>query len=546
MDPERDRRQIPRAKAPAFDRSRGAAALVALGILLSRFSGLVRQVMMARYLGTSVAADAFNAAFRIPNLLQNLFGEGVLSASFIPEYAGLLGRNEEEQATHLAGAVLGMLALITSIIVLLGVLGAPFLVALIANGFTGEKRELTIRLTRILFPGAGLLVFSAWCLGVLNSHRKFFMSYAAPVLWNVAMVAALIGFHGGRSQVELAVILAIASVVGSALQCSVQLPLVLVLARGIRLRITSAAQSVRNVFRNFIPAFIGRGVVQLSAYVDAWLASYLGNGAVSSFTYAQTIYVLPVSLFGMAVSAAELPAMSRAVGTDAEIAAYLRSRLNAGLERIAFFIVPSAIALFALGDLIGYLLLQSGVWHKSDTIWVWQILAGSAIGLLASTMGRLYSSTFYALRDTRTPLRFAVIRVVLTTGLGYFAALVLPGMLGIDPKWGAAGLTATAGIAGWIEFLLLRHALTKRIGATGLSKVMALRLWIAAALAAGAPWLFKLLGYSVQPKLVSFALLTVYALLYFAFTAAQGIPEAREMSGRLSRLIKRPGKTAAQ
>jgi len=222
-----ERRQTPRTKGPAFERGRGAAVLVALGILLSRFTGLIRQVMMARYLGTSVAADAFNAAFRIPNLLQNLFGEGVLSASFIPEYAGLLGREETDEATHLAGAVAGMLALVTSLIVLAGVLGAPFLVALIANGFIGEKRELTIRLTRILFPGAGLLVFSAWCLGILNSHRRFFMSYAAPVLWNVAMVASLILFHDGRSQVELAVILAIASVVGSALQVAVQLPLVL-------------------------------------------------------------------------------------------------------------------------------------------------------------------------------------------------------------------------------------------------------------------------------------------------------------------------------
>lgn len=535
----------PQPEVPVVDRSRGAAALVALGILLSRVTGLIRQVMMARYLGTSIAADAFNAAFRIPNLLQNLFGEGVLSASFIPEYAGLLGRGEDEEATHLAGAVAGMLALVTSLIVLAGVLGAPYLVALIANGFTGEKRELTVRLTRILFPGAGLLVFSAWCLGVLNSHRKFFMSYAAPVLWNVAMVAALIGFHSGRSQVQLAVILAVASVVGSAMQCAVQLPLVLKLAKGVRFRLTAASQSVRNVFSNFLPAFVGRGVVQLSAYVDAWLASYLGNGAVSSFTYAQTIYVLPVSLFGMAISAAELPAMSSAVGTDAEIAAHLRTRLNAGLERIAFFIVPSAIALFALGDLIVYLLLQSGVWHQRDTIWVWQILAGSAIGLLASTMGRLYSSTFYALRDTRTPLKFAAIRVLLTTVLGYIAALILPGALGIDPKLGAAGLTASAGFAGWIEFLLLRHGLRKRIGDTGLSKVMAAKLWVAAILAASVPWTFKLLGHNVQPKLVSLALLLIYGGLYLLLTTLQGIPEARILTNRLVRLVARRAKPAA-
>lgn len=530
---------------PVFEKSRGAAALVALGILLSRFTGLIRQVMMARYLGTSIAADAFNAAFRIPNLLQNLFGEGVLSASFIPEYAGLLGRGKKDDATHLAGAVAGMLALVTSVIVLAGVLGAPYLVALIANGFTGEKRELTVRLTRILFPGAGLLVFSAWCLGVLNSHRRFFMSYAAPVLWNVAMVAALIGFHSGRSQVQLAVILAVASVVGSAMQCAVQLPMVLALARGVRLRLTAASQSVRNVFRNFLPAFVGRGVVQLSAYVDAWLASYLGNGAVSSFTYAQTIYVLPVSLFGMAISAAELPAMSSAVGTDEEIAAHLRSRLNAGLERIAFFIVPSAIALFALGDLIVYLLLQSGVWHQRDTIWVWQILAGSAIGLLASTMGRLYSSTFYALRDTRTPLKFAAIRVLLTTMLGYIAALILPGALGIDPKLGAAGLTASAGFAGWIEFLLLRHALGKRIGDTGLPKVLAARLWLAAIAAASLPWAYKLLGHDVQPKLVSLGLLLLYGVIYLLLTSLQGITEARALTGRLARMVRRGAKRPA-
>ena len=532
---------------PQPDRSRGAAALVGLGILLSRLTGLVRQIMMARYLGTSVAADAFNAAFRIPNLLQNLFGEGVLSASFIPEYAGLLGRNETEKANRLAGAVAGMLALVTSLIVLAGVLGAPYLVALIANGFTGEKRELTVRLTRILFPGAGLLVFSAWCLGVLNSHRRFFMSYAAPVLWNVAMVAALIGFHGGRTQVQLAVILAVASVIGSAMQCAVQLPLVLSLARGLKIRITTASENVRNVFRNFVPAFIGRGVVQLSAYVDAWLASYLGNGAVSSFTYAQTIYVLPVSLFGMAISAAELPAMSSATGTDEEIAAHLRGRLNAGLERIAFFIVPSAVALFALGDLIVYLLLQSGVWHQRDTIWVWQILAGSAIGLLASTMGRLYSSTFYALRDTRTPLRFAIIRVVLTTALGYVAALVLPRALGLDPKLGAAGLTASAGFAGWIEFLLLRHALRKRIGPTGLSKATAARLWIAALVAAGLPWLYKFfaqgpgsiqdLATRGQSKIVALGLILIYGLAYLALTRAQGISEARVLTSRISRRL---------
>jgi putative peptidoglycan lipid II flippase len=543
-----ERRATPRTPAQAFDRSKGAAFLVGSGILLSRLAGLIRQTMMARYLGAGLAADAFNAAFRIPNLLQNLFGEGVLSASFIPEYAGLLGKDEEKEATRLAGAVAGMLAVVSAVIVLLGVLTAPWLVAIIANGFTGEKRDLTVRLTRILFPGAGLLVFSAWCLGILNSHRRFFMSYTAPVIWNLAMVSTLVFFHKGHSEVQLAIYLAYGSVVGSALQFLIQLPQVLSLAPGVRPRLTAAADSVRNVFRNFGPAFVGRGVVQLSAYVDAWLASYLGNGAVSSFTYAQAIYVLPISLFGMAISAAELPTMSRARGTTAEIGAYLRGRLSDGLDRIAYFIVPSAIAFLALGDLIVLLVFQSGKFQRGNTIWVWQILIGSTVGLLASTMGRLYSSTFYAMRDTKTPLRYAVVRVILTTGLGYFFALVLPGLLGLDRKLGAAGLTASAGLAGWVEFYLLRREMDKRIGRTRLVPARMARLWGAALTAAAIPWAYKLIADRgslilsthdtvVKSKLMALALLCVYGLAYLGITAAFGIPEAKNVFDRGRRLF---------
>ncbi|MFL5523732.1 MAG: murein biosynthesis integral membrane protein MurJ [Gemmatimonadaceae bacterium] len=547
--PPIERRATPRAAAASFDRSKGAAFLVASGILLSRVAGLIRQTMMARYLGAGMAADAFNAAFRIPNLLQNLFGEGVLSASFIPEYAGLLGKGDEKEATRLAGAVAGMLALVASIIVLLGVVSAPWLVAIIANGFTGEKRDLTVRLTRILFPGAGLLVFSAWCLGILNSHRRFFLSYTAPVLWNLAMILTLVFFHSGRGEADLAVYLAYGSVVGSALQFGIQLPQVLSLARGVRPKITVAAQSVQNVFRNFLPAFIGRGVVQVSAYVDAWLASYLGNGAVSSFTYAQTIYVLPISLFGMAISAAELPSMSRATGTTAEIGAYLRVRLMSGLDRISYFIVPSVVALFALGDLIVHLLFESGRFQRGNTIWVWQILIGSTVGLLASTMGRLYSSTFYAMRDTKTPLRFAIVRVVLTTVLGYVFALVLPGMLGLDRKIGAAGLTASAGLAGWVEFYLLRRELDRRIGRTRLVPARMTRLWAAAIVGAAIPWLYKLAmdrGSAVfsthegviHSKLVALLLLGIYGVTYVALTAAFKIPEATTVIQRARRVVK--------
>ncbi|HYX91915.1 MAG TPA: lipid II flippase MurJ, partial [Myxococcaceae bacterium] len=164
--------------------------LVASGILASRLFGLVRERVFAHYFGSSVAAAAFKAALRIPNFLQNLFGEGVLSASFIPVYSQLLGEGDSAEARRVAGSVFGILSLATSLLVALGVWLTPVFIDLIAPGFAGEGRALAIVLVRILFPMTGLLVLSAWCLGVLNSHGHFFLSYAAPVIWNGAMIAA--------------------------------------------------------------------------------------------------------------------------------------------------------------------------------------------------------------------------------------------------------------------------------------------------------------------------------------------------------------------
>ena len=395
------------------------AALVASGISLSRIAGLVRDRVFAHYFGDSDAADAFRAAFRIPNLLQNLFGEGALSASFIPVYASLLAHKAEDEAEKVACAVFCLLALAMSCLVLIGILATPFLASIIAPGFGGAKLQLTISLVRILFPGAGLLAISAWCLGVLNSHRRFFISYSAPVAWNVMMIISLVGFGGRLEQFSLTKVLAWGSVAGSALQLGVQLPQVLRLIHRFRVVIGLTTESVRAVVRNFGPMLISRGVVQISAYIDTVLASFLPTGALAALVYAQTLYTLPVSLFGMSVSAAELPALSSASGEAHEVSAYLRNRLNAALRWIAFFVVPSAMGFLALGDVIAGAVYQTGRFGHRDSVYVWAILGGSAIGLLATTLGRLYASAYYALRDTRTPLRFAVLRVLLTAVLGY-------------------------------------------------------------------------------------------------------------------------------
>ncbi|MDX6444997.1 MAG: putative peptidoglycan lipid flippase [Blastocatellia bacterium] len=516
-----------------------SAFMVGAGILISRIIGVIRQRVFSHYLGLGDAAGAFTAAFRIPNFLQNVFGEGALSASFIPVYANLLARGDKKEASRVADAVITLLALATSVIVLIGVLTTRYFVGLFAYSFDDATRELTIRLVQILFPGAGLLVMSAWCLGILNSHRRFFLSYTAPVVWNLAIIATLVWFGRQTDEFHLAEVAAWGSVAGSALQFAVQMPTVLKLIKRLRPVFDLASPNVRKVLKNFFPVFISRGVVQISAFIDAMLAGLISPQAVAGLNVAQSLYTLPVSLFGMSISAASLPAMSSAVGTTDEIASQLRDRLDSGLSRIAFFIVPSAMAMLALGDVMTGALYQSGKFTHNDSLYVWGIIAGSTIGLLASTLGRMYASTYYALHDTRTPLRFATIRVALTIGLGYLCAIPLPPLIGLDPKWGAAGLTASAGVAGWIEFALLRNSLNKRIGRTGLPLGFVAKLWLAAMVGAGVGWAIKLSIGSHHPIVIAALVLIPYGLIYFTITAALRVPELNSVLGRLMKIARR-------
>jgi putative peptidoglycan lipid II flippase len=291
------------------------------------------------------------------------------------------------------------------------------------------------------------------------------------------------------------------------------------------------------VVHNFIPVFVSRGVVQISAYIDALLASLLPTGALSALVYAQTVYTLPVSLFGMSVSAAELPILSSALGEINEVNVYLRNRLNAGLRQIAFYVIPSAIAFLTLGDVIAGAIYQTGRFTRQDTVYVWAILAGSAVGLLATTLGRLYASMYYALKDTRTPLRYAVLRVFLTALLGYLFALPLPPLLGLHPRWGVVGLTTSAGLCGWLELALLRNSLKRRIGSTGLSLSFVLKLWAAAGAGAAAGWGGKLMMSLYHPIPLAIVSLGLYGFLYFAVATLLHVPEASGLINKITRLI---------
>lgn len=505
------------------------------GIFLSRIAGLVRERAIAHYLGLSAATDAFRAALRIPNMLQNLLGEGVLSASFIPVYARLLAEGRTADATRVARAVGTLLVLAASVITLLGVVFAGPLVTLLVPGFPAGKRELTIELVQVMFPGVALLVMSAWCLGVLNSHRKFFLSYVSPVIWNAALIATTIvaGRRFAGEDDNVAIWLAWGAVIGSAAQFLVQLPTVVALLRTLRPSLAVRDPGVRTTLRAFGPVLLGRGSVQISGLIDQGLASFLERGIVGAMSNAQTLYLLPVSLFGMAVSAAELPEMSSATGDDAARAEHLQTRLRSALRRVVFLVVPSAVAFVAIGRPIVALLFQSGRFGAHDTDVVWMILAGSALGLSAGTQGRLLNSAFYALHDTRRPLYAALVRVTITAVAGWALVLPLRHAFGYADVWGAFGLTASAGFGAWIEFLLLDRWLGKRIGKVPIPGKLGLGALAAASLAGA-------LGFGawhvIGGRFVgSLAAIAVFGIVYLGVMSAAKVPEAAAFTRRFMR-----------
>jgi putative peptidoglycan lipid II flippase len=524
-------------------KKRPATVSIAIGILLSRIMGLVRERVFAHYLGNSDAAGAFRAALRIPNLLQNLFGEGVLSASFIPVYAKLLAEGKKEEAGRAASVVLALLVLVTALLVIIGVTFSRPLIGVLAPGFHGEVRELTIRMVTIMFPGTGLLVLSAWCLGVLNSHRKFFLSYVAPVLWNLAIIAILVTIGGHYlanrpgAQTQLVIWVAWSTVIGAALQWGVQFPHAVKLNGIFSFSLKTRLAPVQKIITNFLPAVVTRGVVQLSAYIDQVLASYLGPASVAAMAYAQTIYTLPVSLFGMAISAAALTEMSRTTGTKEEIVQALEARLTAGIRRMAFFVIPSAVAFVVLGDVVTAMLFQTGRFGVSDSRFVWFILAGSAVGLVATTQSRLFVSAFWALGNTRTPLGIACFRVALTALLGFFVVFPLRSLFALDAIYCSAALTASAGVAGWIEFSLIRYALAADIGRFNLGGRMIMALWGIAIASAAVALGVKLLVPGFPIVIRGIVILGLYGLLYIGGATAAGIPEAAETIRPIKRFI---------
>ena len=506
------------------------AAQVAAGIFLTRVLGYVREVLFAHYLGNDWAADAFRVALRIPNTIRNLLGEGTLAGSFIPVYAAFNERPDKGEAKALAGAVLGLLLLAASALALIGIAAAPALVTVFGAGLQGQSRVLAVALMRVLFPMSGLMVISAWCLGVLNTHRKFFLSYAAQSLWNVAGIAALVA--GATWLVSptlplperlsrLSYALAWGTVAGAVLQVGVQLPACRRALGGLAVRFSWRTSGVRDVVVAWLPLLIGAGVAQFSGLIDTLLGTLAGEGGASSLGYAQLLQVLPISLFGASVAQASLPELSRdAIGTGGGALAneQLRARIAVGFRRIAFFVLPSAFLFAALGPVVVAALFQTGRFAHSDSVLVGGVIAAYGVGLLGQATVKLFASGFYALRDTRTPVKIAAFSLAVGSGLGW---LLL--------RWfGPAGIALGSSVGGTLSTVLHLRDLDRRIGA-----VLGPQHWraVGAAVAgAGAAALAGLaaagLGAGLAPVPRALAAVGIFGTVYAAITAALRHPDA--------------------
>lgn len=476
------------------------------GILLSRLAGFARDAVLAGYLGSTRAADIWYLGLRTPNLIQNLLGEGTLSASFIPIYARMVEEGRDEEAGRFAGAVLGLVAAAAFGIALLGMLLAPVVVPLVFFALDPEATRLLVQVIRILLPMTATLAVSAWALGVLNTHRRFFVSYVAPVAWNLAIISAAVaggtwwGLGAAGREGDLVLVIAWGALVGGVLQGMVMLPWLRPFLGHVRPTLSTRVGGVRDAIRAFLPVVAARGAVNLSALVDQFLAALLGAGAVASLGRAQTLYLLPISLFGMAVAASALPELSRSGPTALDrVAEGVRNTLR----RVFSLLVPSAVAYLTFGDLLVEALLQRGAFGPVDTRVVTAVLGAYTLGLVASGSSRTLTSAFYALGNTATPARLAVLRVVVSIAVG--AALMIPldrvvvGASGLDPgsgstqlRLGAAGLALGSAVGAWLEYLLLRRSLARRVGPHGMGAGYIGRIALAAAAGAGAALLLRL------------------------------------------------------
>ncbi len=542
-------------------------------MLASRVLGLVREAVVASLAGVGALMDVVSAAFRAPNVLQNLLGDQALSASFIPVYSRMVAEGKRREAGALAGAMFGLLFAVTAALSLLGVILAPWLVRVLFAGFAGDaeavaagtatvdRLTLTTAAVRICFPMVAAITLSAWCLGILNSHRRFLLPYLAPCFWNASVIGvvwfvAARAFEGEAERIE-ALVLAVCwgGLLGGLLQFAVQLPSVLRVTAGLRPSFSLRAPGVRKTLTNLGPAIAGRGVGQLGTYVDLALAAFLAEGAVGALGLGQRLYLLPIGLFGVSVAAAELPELARLRGDGEERSRAAAARAQGSLAATSFLVAPTLVGYLALGLGIVGAVYRRGEFGIDDNWLVFLVLAAYSLGLLASSASRLLQSVFFSFGDTRSPARIAAMRLIVAAGLGAVlmiwldripvAEVALAGWLGpVSPeavqtlRLGAVGLALGSAVGSWLELVLLLRRLRQREVPVR-SPWRAWRRHLPMAILCLLPWAATQTLVPGPPWIAGVVPVIGFAATYLAVAHLLKVPEARALGRWLSETRRR-------
>jgi len=429
-----------------------AAWVVGLATLLSRVFGFIRDVVVAGFFGAGLATDAFFVAFRIPNLLRRLFAEGSLTIAFVPVFTEYLKKKSKEDAFELASASFTLLSIILALVSVVGIFLSPWIVMIMAPGFSDapDKYALTVFLTRLMFPYIFFISLVALCMGILNSLRHFAAPALAPVVLNICMITAVFALKDLFAEPILS--LAVGVMIGGILQLVMQFPFLRTVGIRLRPNFRFSHPGIRRIGLLMLPAVFGAAVYQASIFIGTILASLLPGGSVSYLYYADRVVQLPLGVFAIAVGTAALPSFSEQVaGEDYE---RLKKTISFSLRLIMFVTIPAMVALIILRVPIISVLFQRGQFDIASTIPTAQALLYYAVGLWAFSCIRVVVSAFYALQDTRTPVKIAIVALLVNVIMGI--ALMFP--------MKHSGLALATSIASAVNIIILAVILERRVG----------------------------------------------------------------------------------
>ncbi len=551
---------MPNESRQATTSIRKNALIATLAILGSRIFGLVREQVFAIFFGASFALDAYIAAFRIPNLLRDLFAEGALSQSFVTIFSQKTAQGKDHDAYDIANTVSTFLIFFLGLLILLGMIFSPFIVHLVANGFTGEKYLLTVQLNRILFPFILFVALAALLMGMLNAKNRFFLPQSASTFFNITSIISGILFAYWMAPDYILAILnkirglppaaalpnpstlsqaitgmALGTLLGGLMQWLIQLPALYRLGYRPRFRCDFRNADFLKILALTFPAIIGSAGVQINVMTDTFFASYLQDGAISYLNYAFRFMQFPLGLFGVAIATASAPALAKMISQNKRND--FQKTMRASLQMSLFFSLPSMVGLILLSTPIVSLIYEHGRFHSVDTLQTSFALRAFSAGIVGYSLIKIYQPAFLAFHDTKTPMKISLLSIISNAGLDYILMIIM--------GFGHWGLALSTSCVATLNFVLLaiyfekkkmpgiwNHELWQQLGKCLLaSLIMGLAVW------GSSEWAQNLIVPSKLLTQLFVVFLPIFVALpvYLGMGMLLGIPEVNFLLKRIKR-----------